>query len=119
MRWVLLGLNTLAAIGVFLGAQTALAINRVHSLSVHQELVARGAIASEPVKAQDSEDPLDANGNYDSARRLENIGNIEGNFSLLGSVAAAVFLINGMCFAFGARFWPPHLGNPTAVLKAD
>ena len=109
MKWVLILINVAAAAGVVFAGNVVRAIHRAHSYSVYSELVKREAITDKVRPAPG--DPVDDEGHFDIAKRLETIGGLDEHLPILCFGAAAVFLLNAVALmALGRK-------NPTATVS--
>jgi hypothetical protein len=97
MKWGLIALNLGAAVAVVLAGTAVSAIHRTHSYSTYVELESRGALAKAPKRVH-PEDPVGPDGNYDVAKRLETIGNLEEYLTIVTYSAATVFVVNAFVF---------------------
>jgi hypothetical protein len=91
MRWAVLIVNLLAAVGFVVVASMFIAVHRTHAYSTYRELLANRALVEKPT--------------YTNGQPLDVEARIRGvvpsrSLSFLGYLAAAVCLLNGFLFFF-------------------
>ena len=94
MRWTILILNLLAAVGMVVVASTLTAIQRTHAYSTYRELVVNNALVEKPTYT--SGEPLDV-----EARMLGVVA--DQSLSFVGYLGAGACVLNGVVFFFWQR----------------
>src|SRR5690349_228428 len=108
MKWAIITINVVAAIGfLFLGA-LALAIHRVHSYSMYREFVSVGAVNEQQLKTLPQPAGLPPAPYYNMPGRMRQIGNAEGWFSTISRLAAIACLCNAAGVFFLGRRGAQH-----------
>jgi len=103
MKWTVIIINLLAAVGFILLGSVASAIHHVHSYSMYREFVAIGAVDEEKVKKLPIPENWPQTPYYDMPARMRQIGNAESWFSTISDLAAVVCVFNAGAIFFLAR----------------
>ena len=110
MKWIVIIINLLAAVGFLFLGSVASAIHRAHSYSMYREFVAIGAVDEEKVKKLPIPENWPQTSYYDMLARMRRIGNAESWFSRISGLAAVACVFNAGAVFFLARkprYMPP------------
>lgn len=94
MKWTLIIVNLLAAVGFLVLGSVASAIHRVHSYSMYREFVSVGAVDEEKLKKLPVPENLPQRTHYDMPARMRQIGDAESWFGRISGLAAFACVFN-------------------------
>ena len=98
MKWIIISLNVIAAIGFLFFGALAASIHNVHSYSMYREFVGKGIIDDQKVKSLEQSDE-----HYDVVKRMQAIGNAKNWFENISTAAALICLLNAATISFLVR----------------